>query len=37
MLEKKIMEDYKKAMKDRDALKTSTLSFLRADLKIRGY
>lgn len=33
MLEEKIMEDYKKAMKDRDALKVSTLSFLRAQLK----
>mgnify|MGYP001612619444 FL=1 len=33
MLEEKIMEDYKKAMKDRDAAKTSTLSFLRAELK----
>lgn len=33
MLEEKIMEDYKKAMKDKDAAKVSTLSFLRADLK----
>ena len=32
-LEEKIMEDYKKAMKDKDAAKVSTLSFLRADLK----
>ena len=33
MLEEKIFDDFKKAMKDRDALKVSTLSFLRAQLK----
>ena len=33
MLEDKIMEDYKQAMKDKDALKVSTLSFLRSQLK----
>lgn len=33
MLEEKILEDYKKAMKDRDSLKVSTVSFLRAQLK----
>lgn len=33
MLEEKILEDYKKAMKARDGLRVSTLSFLRADLK----
>lgn len=32
MLEEKILTDYKDAMKSRDALKTSVLSFLRADL-----
>ncbi len=32
MLEKKIMDDYKEAMKSRDALKTSVLSFLRAEM-----
>ena len=31
MLSKKIQEDYVKAMKERDALRASTLSFLRAD------
>ena len=33
MLEEKIMEDYKKAMKEKEALKVSVLSFLRAELK----
>lgn len=33
MLEAKILDDFKKAMKDKDALKVSTLSFLRAELK----
>ena len=33
MLEEKILEDFKKAMKDKDALRVSTLSFLRAELK----
>lgn len=33
MLEEKILDDFKKAMKDKDALKTSTLSFLRSGLK----
>lgn len=33
MLEEKILEDFRKAMKDRDALKVSTLSFLRSQLK----
>ncbi len=33
MLEKKILEDYKKAMKDKDAVRVSTLSFLRSELK----
>jgi uncharacterized protein YqeY len=32
MLEEKILSDYKEAMKARDALKTSVLSFLRADI-----
>ena len=32
MLEEKIMGDYKEAMKSRDALKTSVLSFLRAEM-----
>ncbi|MCK9572690.1 MAG: GatB/YqeY domain-containing protein [Candidatus Omnitrophica bacterium] len=32
MLEEKILQDYKEAMKARDALKSSVLSFLRADL-----
>lgn len=32
MLEEKILSDYKEAMKARDALKTSVLSFLRADV-----
>lgn len=32
MLEDKILNDYKQAMKDRDALKSSALSLLRADL-----
>ena len=33
MLEDRISNDYKQAMKDREALKVSTLSFLRAQLK----
>lgn len=33
MLEEKILEDFRKAMKARDAVKVSTLSFLRAELK----
>lgn len=33
MLEEKILEDFKKAMKDKDALRVSTLSFLRSELK----
>ena len=33
MLEERIMEDYKKAMKDKDSLKVLTLSFLRSELK----
>lgn len=32
MLADKIFEDYKEAMKSRDALKSSVLSFLRADM-----
>ncbi len=32
MLEEKILNDYKAAMKARDALKSSVLSFLRADM-----
>lgn len=32
MLEEKILNDYRQAMKDRDALRTSVLSFLRAEL-----
>lgn len=32
MLEEKILNDYKEAMKARDALKSTALSFLRADL-----
>ncbi|MDD5409047.1 MAG: GatB/YqeY domain-containing protein [Candidatus Omnitrophica bacterium] len=32
MLEEKILNDYKEAMKARDTLKSSTLSFLRADM-----
>ena len=32
MLEEKILNDYKDAMKARDALKSSVLSFLRADM-----
>jgi len=32
MLEEKILSDYKEAMKSRDTLKSSVLSFLRADL-----
>ncbi|MDD5247248.1 MAG: GatB/YqeY domain-containing protein, partial [Candidatus Omnitrophica bacterium] len=32
MLEDKILDDYKQAMKQKDALKSSVLSFLRADL-----
>ena len=33
MLEDKIMEEYKQAMKDKEALKVSTLSFLRSQLQ----
>ena len=33
MLEEKITNDYKQAMRDKDALKVSTLSFLRSQLK----
>ncbi|MFH1359938.1 MAG: GatB/YqeY domain-containing protein [Candidatus Omnitrophota bacterium] len=33
MLEEKITADYKQAMKDKDTLRSSTLSFLRAQLK----
>ncbi len=33
MLEEKIAGDYKQAMKDRDTIKSSTLSFLRSQLK----
>lgn len=33
MLEDKIMQDFKEAMKAKDALKVSTLSFLRSQLK----
>jgi len=32
MLEDRILNDYKEAMKSRDTLKSSTLSFLRADM-----
>lgn len=32
MLEEKILNDYKEAMKSKDALKSSVLSFLRADM-----
>ncbi|MFH1128361.1 MAG: GatB/YqeY domain-containing protein [Candidatus Omnitrophota bacterium] len=32
MLEEKILSDYREAMKNKDTLKTSVLSFLRADL-----
>ncbi|MCM8780458.1 MAG: GatB/YqeY domain-containing protein [Candidatus Omnitrophica bacterium] len=32
MLEEKILADYKQAMKDRDTLKSSVLSFLRAEM-----
>lgn len=32
MLEEKILNNYKEAMKSRDALKSSVLSFLRADM-----
>ena len=33
MLEEKILEDFKQAMKDKDAPRVSTLSFLRSELK----
>ena len=33
MLEEKILENFKQAMKDKDALRVSTLSFLRSELK----
>jgi len=32
MLEEKLMQDYKEAMKNKDTLKTSVLSFLRAEM-----
>jgi uncharacterized protein YqeY len=32
MLEEKILSDYKEAMKSKDALRSSTLSFLRAEI-----
>ena len=32
MLEEKILNDYKEAMKSRDTLKSSVLSFLRAEM-----
>ena len=32
MLEEKILNDYREAMKNKDALKSSVLSFLRAEL-----
>ncbi|MFH0935652.1 MAG: GatB/YqeY domain-containing protein [Candidatus Omnitrophota bacterium] len=32
MLEEKILNDYKQAMKDKDTLKSSVLSFLRAEM-----
>lgn len=32
MLEERIFDEYKKAMKDKDALKSSVLSFLRAEI-----
>lgn len=32
MLEEKILNDYKEAMKNKDAIKSSTLSFLRAQM-----
>ena len=32
MLEEKILNDYKEAMKKKDTIKSSTLSFLRADI-----
>ena len=32
MLEEKILNDYRRSMKSRDALKSSTLSFLRAEM-----
>ena len=33
MLEEKILEDFKKAMKDKDVVRVATLSFLRSELK----
>ena len=33
MLEEKILNDYKEGLKNKDAVKSSTLSFLRAELK----
>lgn len=33
MLEEKILDEFRKAMKDKDAIRVSTLSFLRAELK----
>ena len=32
MLEEKLFDDYKKALKEKDSVKSSTLSFLRAEL-----
>ena len=36
MLEDKILNDYKEAMKSKDAVKVSTLSFLRSAMKNLG-
>src|SRR5437867_13257835 len=33
MLEEQLMNDFKQAMKDKDAIKQSTISFLRSQLK----
>ena len=33
MLEERILEDFRRAMKDKDSAKVSTLSFLRSELK----
>ncbi|MFA4842499.1 MAG: GatB/YqeY domain-containing protein [Candidatus Omnitrophota bacterium] len=37
MLEEKILNDYKEAMKNKDALKSSVLSFLRAEMINTGF
>jgi hypothetical protein len=37
MLEEKILNDYKEAMKNKDSLKSSVLSFLRADMINTGF